>query len=50
MNCGEGFRLSSNPLVLCPGYTLAAAVLIGPLAWELPYVTGATLRNTQTKT
>ena len=35
--------------LLWPWCRLAAAALIGPLAWELPYATGAALKSKKKK-
>ena len=50
MSCGVGCRHSSYPALLELWGRLAAAALIQPLAWELPYATHAVLKtNKQTK-
>ena len=41
MICGAGCRRSSDPTLLCLWRRLAATAPIRPLAWELPYATGA---------
>ena len=41
MSCGVGHRCSLDPALLWLWYRPAAMVLIGPLAWEPPYATGA---------
>jgi len=43
--------MGSDLALLWLWHRLAAAALIGPLAWELPYATGAALKkqNKQTK-
>ena len=47
VSCGIGCRLISDPTLLwC---RLAAAALIWPLAWELPYAMGAALRKKDKK-
>ena len=49
-SCGVGCRLSMDPVLLWLKHSLAAAALIGPLAWELPHAVGAALkRQKQTK-
>ena len=40
LNCGVGFRYSSDSALLWLWYRPAAAAPIRPLAWELPYATG----------
>ena len=45
MNCGVGRRLGSDPSLLWLWCRLAAAALIGPLAWEPPYAVGMALKN-----
>ena len=49
MGCGVGCRHSSDPTLLWLWHRLAAAVLIGPLAWELPYAAGVTLEKKKRK-
>ena len=51
MSCGVGHRHSSDPMLLWLWLWLwpAAVVLIGPLAWELTYDTGAALKKTAKK-
>ena len=49
MSCGAGCRCGSDPELLWLWCRLAAIASIRPLAWELPYATGATLKN-KTKT
>ena len=41
MSCGLGRRHSSDPTLLWLWHRPAAAALIQPLAWELPYTTDA---------
>ena len=41
MSCGVGCRLGSDPTLLWLWCRPVAAALIGPLAWEPPYATGA---------
>ena len=54
MSCGVGRRPSSDPVLLWLWRQPAAIALIGPLAWEPPYATGAALekakRQKQNKT
>ena len=38
--CGVGHRHGSDPMLLRLWGRLAAAVLIRPLAWELPFAVG----------
>ena len=45
MSCAVGHRCGSDPALLWLWCRLAAAALIGPLAWELPYATGAALKK-----
>ena len=45
MSCGVGCRCSSDPVLLWLWRRLAATALIGPLAWESPYATGAALEK-----
>ena len=40
-----GYRCGSDPTLLWLWRRLAAAALIRPLAWELPYVTSAALKK-----
>jgi len=47
MSCGVGCRCSSDPAWLWR--RPAAAVQIQPLAWELPYATGAALKSKRKK-
>ena len=49
MSYGVGRRCGSDSLLLWLWYRLAAASLIGPLAWELPYVAGAALERKKEK-
>ena len=44
MSCGIGQRLSSDPVLLWLWHRQAAGAQVGPLAWELPYATGAALK------
>ena len=45
MSCGVGRRGSSDLALLWLWCRLAAAALICPLAWELPYVVGSALKR-----
>ena len=45
MSSGVGHRLSLDPEMLRLQYRLAAAALIQPLAWELPYATSTALKK-----
>ena len=45
MSCGAVCRHSLDPTLLWLWCRLAAAALTGPLAWELPYVSGTDLKN-----
>ena len=45
MSCGVGQRHGSHLVLLWLQHRPAAAALIGPLAWELPYATGAPLKK-----
>mgnify|MGYP007071216099 CR=1 FL=1 len=49
MNCGVGRRGSLDPPLLWLWRWPAAAALIRPLAWELPYALSAALKNTKKK-
>ena len=51
VSSGEGQRLGSDLVLLWLWYRLAAAALIQPLAWKLPYAWGSALnsKNKQTK-
>ena len=49
MVCGVGHRWSSDSEWLWLWCRLAAAAPIGPLAWELPYATGAALKRKKKK-
>ena len=49
MSCGRGHRCGSDPKVLWLWRRLAAVALMQPLAWELPYAAGVSLKNKQTK-
>ena len=45
MSCCVGHRYSSNSTLLWPWCRPAAATMIRPLAWELPYALGVTLKR-----
>ena len=45
MSCGVGHRRGSDPMLLWLWCRPAAVALIGPLAWEPPYATGAALKT-----
>ena len=45
MSCGVGCRCGSDPVLLWLSQRSAATAPIRPLAWELPYATGATLKR-----
>ena len=45
MNCDIDHRCSLDLVLLWLWCRLAAAALIGPLAWELPYAAGAALKG-----
>ena len=47
VSCGVGRRHGSDPVLLWLWCRLAAAALIQPLAWELPYARGSALKNTE---
>ena len=49
MSCGVGQRQGSDPELLWLWCRLATAAPIHPLAWELPYATGAALKRKKTK-
>ena len=49
MSCGVGRRCGSDLALPWLWYRPAAAVLIGPLAWEPPHAMGATLKDKKTK-
>ena len=49
MSCGVGHRHTSDLALLWLWCRLAAIALIGPLAWEAPYTTGAALKGQMTK-
>ena len=45
VSCSVGHRSSSDPMLLWLWHSLAAAALIRPLAWKLPYALGAALKK-----
>ena len=45
MSCGAGHRHGLDPVLLWLWCRPEATALIGPVAWEPPYVTGATLKK-----
>ena len=45
MSYGVSCRHGLDPLLLWLWHRLEAAALIQPLAWELPYAAGATLKS-----
>ena len=49
MSCGVGRRRGSDPALLRLWGRLAAAALIQPLAWDLPYATGVALKRKKRK-
>ena len=49
MICGVGRRQGLDPVLLWLWHRLAATALIGPLAWEPPYVTGVALKRQKKK-
>ena len=49
MSCGVGHRRGLDPSLLWLWCRLAATVLVQPLAWEPPYVVGATLKRQKKK-
>ena len=49
MSCGVGHRRSLDPKLLWLWHRLAAIALIRPLAWELPYASGAALKRQRKK-
>ena len=50
MSCGVGYRRGSDLGLLWLWCRPAAAALIQPLAWELPYTMGAALKRQNQKT
>ena len=49
MRYGVGHRRGLDPVLLWLWYRPAAAALIQPLVWELPYATGAALKRQREK-
>ena len=49
MSSGAGHKLSSAPALLWLWHRSAAAALIQPLAWELPYAVGVGLKRQKKK-
>ena len=49
MGCGVGRRRGSGPVLLWLWHRPAPTALIGPLAWEPPYATGAALEQAKKK-
>ena len=49
MSCGVGRRCGSDPALLWLWWRLAAVAPIQPIAWELPYATGAALKKEKKK-
>ena len=49
MSCGAGRRCSLDLFLLWLWHRLAAVTSIQPLAWELPYTTGAALKRKKKK-
>ena len=47
MSCGVGRRHGTDPTLLWLWCRPAAVALMGPLAWEPPYATGAALKRTE---
>ena len=45
ISCSVGHRCSWDPALLWLWHRLIAVAMILPLAWELPYATGAALRR-----
>ena len=45
VSCGVGHRHGSDPALLWLWHRPAAAAPVQPLAWELPYATGAALKK-----
>ena len=50
MSCGVGYKHNSDPTLLWLGLWPAAAALIQPLAWELPYTSDVVLKSQKNKT
>ena len=49
MSCGVGHRHGSDPVLLWLWCRPAAIAPIRPLAWELPYAAGVTLKRQKGK-
>ena len=49
MSCGVGHRGARSCIAVAVVERLAVAAPIGPLAWELPYATGAALKSKKEK-
>ena len=49
MSCGVGHRHGLDSSLLWLWHRLAAKALIQPLAWEIPYATGAALKSKKQK-
>ena len=49
VSCGVGQRHDSDPTLLWLWHMLAAAALICPLAWELPYAMGVAIKGKNLK-
>ena len=49
MGCGVVCRHGSDPTLLWLGCRLAAAALIGPLDWEIPYAVGVAPKSKKKK-
>jgi len=47
--CRVGHRCGSDPVLLWPGYRLAAVAPIGLPVWECPYAIGAALKKKKKK-
>ena len=45
MSCGAGHTCNSDPTLLSLWYRPAAAALIQPLGWKLPYAAGAAIKK-----
>ena len=49
VSCGVGHKHGSDLALLLLWHRLAAIALIQPLAWELPYAVGASLKSKKRK-
>ena len=49
MSCGVGHRRGLDPTLLWLWHRQAAAAVIQPLAWELPYAAGVALKRPKKK-